>query len=104
MCRSCGAIVGAGQTQCGVCGASTAAPPTTDPAHRPPDRETIRFARAVLNRPYKFTIAFLVVNLFVFLLMWSSSGLSFRPLAISFSDPVLIAYGAQLNFYIRSPN
>ena len=104
MCRSCGAIVGAGQTQCGVCGASTAARQTTDPAHRTHDKETIRFARAVLNRPYKFTIALLVVNLFVFLLMWSSSGLSFRSLAVSFPDSVLIAYGAQLNYLIRSPN
>ena len=103
MCRSCGAIVGAGQTQCGVCGASTTAQPATDPGHRPPDKETIRFARAVLNRPYKFTIVFLVVNLFVFMLMWSSSGLSFRALVLSFPDPVLIAYGAQANYLIRAP-
>src|SRR5689334_244525 len=103
MCRSCGAIVGAGQTQCGVCGASTTAQPATDPGRRPPDKETIRFARAVLNRPYKFTIAFLVLNLFVFMLMWSSSRLSFRALVISFPDPVLVAYGAQLNKLIRAP-
>jgi membrane associated rhomboid family serine protease len=103
MCRSCGAIVGAGQTQCGVCGASTTAQPQTDPGRRPPDKETIRFARAVLNRPYKFTIAFLVVNLFVFMLMWSSSGLSFRALVLSFPEPVLVAYGAQLNYLIRAP-
>jgi membrane associated rhomboid family serine protease len=104
MCRSCGAIVGAGQTQCGVCGASTTGQPTNDPGHRAPDRETIRFARAVLNRPYKFTIAFLVLNLFVFMLMWSSSGLSIRALVLSFPDPVLIAYGAQLNRLIGAPN
>ena len=103
MCRSCGAIVGAGQTQCGVCGASTTAQPATNHGRRSPDKETVRFARAVLNRPYKFTIAFLVVNLFVFMLMWSSSGLSFRALVLSFPDPVLIAYGAQLNYLIRAP-
>src|ERR1044072_6992711 len=103
MCRGCGAIVGAGQTQCGVCGASTTGQPTNDPGHRAPDRETIRFARAVLNRPYKFTIAFLVLNLFVFMLMWSSSGLSIRALVLSFPDPVLIAYGAQRNDLIRAP-
>jgi len=103
MCRSCGAIVGAGQTQCGVCGASTTAQPATDPGRRPPDKETIRFARAVLNRPYKFTIAFLVLNLFVFMLMWSSSRLSFRALVVSFPDPVLVAYGAQLNYLISAP-
>src|SRR5690349_13331596 len=104
--RSCGAIVGAVQAQCGVCGASTAATaaqPKTDPALRTHDKETIRFARAVLNRPYKFTIAFLVLNLFVFMLMWSSSRLSFRALVISFPDPVLVAYGAQLNKLIRAP-
>lgn len=104
MCRSCGAIVGAGQTQCGVCGASTAAQPLTDPSQRPPDKETIRFARAVLSRPYKFTIALLVVNLFVFMLMWSSSGLSFRVLTLSFSDAVLLTYGAQLHALISAPN
>lgn len=104
MCRSCGAIVGAGQTQCGVCGASTTAQPATDPGYRQPDRETVRFARAVLNRPYKFTIALLVMNLFVFLMMWSSSGLAVRALVQSFPDSVLIAYGAQLNYLIRPPN
>jgi rhomboid protease GluP len=104
MCRSCGAIVGAGQTQCGVCGASTTAQPTIDPAHRPPDKETIRFARAVLNRPYKFTIALLVANLFVFMLMWSSSALSVQVLVQSFSEDVLKVYGAQLNYLIAAPN
>src|ERR1044072_9389708 len=104
MCRSCGAIVGAGQTKCGVCGASTSAQPRTAPGYRAPDKQTIRFARAVLIRPYKFTIAFLVLNLFVFMLMWSSSGLSVRSLVLSFPDPVLIAYGAQLNRLIGAPN
>ena len=104
MCRSCGAIVGAGQTQCGVCGASTAAKPTVDPGHRQPDRETVRFARAVLTRPYKFTIAFLVLNLFVFMLMWSSSGLTFRDLVQGFPEAVLIVYGAQTNYLIHAPN
>lgn len=102
MCRSCGAIVGAGYNQCGVCGASTAAKPTT--ASRRPDRETIRFARTVLNRPYKFTIALLIANVWVFMLMWSSSELSFQVLGHFFSDQVLIAYGAQLNYLINAPN
>src|ERR1044072_3269609 len=99
MCRSCGAIVGAGETQGAVCGAATSAKPA---AAAGPDKETIRFARAVLNRPYKFTIALLVINLFVFLLMSSSSGAS--SLETSFPDAVLIGYGAQLNYLIRSPN
>jgi rhomboid protease GluP len=103
MCRSCGAIVGAGETQCAVCGASTATQPAT-PDHRAPDKETIRFARAVLTRPYKFTIALLVANLFVFILMWESSGVSFRVLQQVFPDVVLVAYGAQLNYLIDAPN
>ena len=104
MCRSCGAIVGAGQTQCGVCGASTATQSTAQTGPPPPDRETVRFARAVLNRPYKFTIAFLILNLFVFLLMWESSGISFRVLQRGFPDAVLVTYGAKLNYLINPPN
>ena len=104
MCRSCGAIVGAGETQCGVCGASTAPQPATHSGARTPDKETIRFARAVLNRPYKFTIIFLIINLFVFLLMWESSGMSLRVLRDSFPDVVLVTYGAKLNYLINSPN
>lgn len=104
MCRSCGAIVGAGETECSVCGAPTTPQPTAKPGPRPPDRETIRFARAVLSRPYKFTIAFLVANLFVFLLMWESSGMSLRVLQQGFSEAVLLAYGAKLNYLINPPN
>src|ERR1044071_4913534 len=104
MCRSCGAIVGAGETQCGVCGASTATQPTAHDGPRTPDRETIRFARAVLNRPYKFTIAFFVANLFVYLLMWESSGLTFSALTQVFPEAVLITYGAKLNYLVNPPN
>src|SRR5215510_4664932 len=105
MCRSCGAIVGAGETQCAVCGAPTAAQPTTDTGQYPPaDKETVRFARAVLNRPYKFTIALLIANIFIFLLMWESSGMSFAALQRGFPDAVLIAYGAKVNYLINAPN
>src|ERR1044071_92153 len=104
MCRSCGAIVGAGETQCGVCGVSTTAQRAAPPGHQQPDKETIRFARAILNRPYKFTIAFLVLNMFVFMLMWSSSGLGLRDLVQGFQDPVFKAYGAQFNYLIAAPN
>jgi membrane associated rhomboid family serine protease len=103
MCRSCGAIVGAGETQCAVCGASSTTQPATGAADPQPDKETVRFARAVLNRPYKFTIALLIANLFVFMLMWESSGLAFRVLQHRFPDEVLIAYGAQLNQLINPP-
>ena len=105
MCRNCGAIVGAGEAQCAVCSAPAGSQPqprTQEP--RPPDRETIRFARAILNRPYKFTIFLLIANLFVFLLMWESSGLSSEGLLQIFSPPVLEAYGAKLNSLIDAPN
>lgn len=103
MCRSCGAIVGAGQAQCAVCGASTSSQPTAQYGDAPADKETVRFARAVLNRPYKFTIALLIANLFVFLLMWESSGLGFAALQRGFPTQVLIVYGAKVNYLINPP-
>lgn len=102
MCRSCGSIVGAGQKQCAVCGASVSGSPvsTNKPRAVVADSETLRFARAVLGRPYKFTIALLVANLFIFLLMWQSSGLTSTALW-EFPLPVLLAYGAKLNILIN---
>ena len=104
MCRSCASIVGAGETQCAVCGAPTSTQPAAPPAHRAADRETIKFAKAVLNRPYKFTIFLLIANLFVFMLMWESSGLTSEVLLQGFPEPVLIAYGAKLNYLVNAPN
>jgi membrane associated rhomboid family serine protease len=66
------------------------------------DRETIRFARAILNRPYLFTIAFLIANFFVFLMMWFESGLNRLPILEPFSPQVLIAFGAKLNSLISA--
>jgi len=64
----------------------------------------MRFARAVLGRPYVFTIAILVANFFVFLLMWRAGGMTFRAL-MDFSGPVLIGFGAKLNLLIdRQPH
>ena len=103
LCRSCKSIVGAGETQCAVCGASTSKQPTPAVEHRQVDRETLRFARAILNRPNKFTIIFLVANLFVFLLMWESSGLQSTVLGQGFQEPVLAAYGAKLNYLMGAP-
>jgi rhomboid protease GluP len=60
----------------------------------------MRFARAVLNRPYKFTIILLVANIFVFLLMWQTSGMPFSLLA-PLPDQVLIPFGAKLNYFIQ---
>ena len=98
MCRHCGAIIGAGETQCAVCGVATATTPQQ--AHPQVDRETLRFARAVLERPYKFTIIFLIANIFVFLLMWNSSGMGSQALWEGFSEPVLAGYGAKVNALI----
>jgi rhomboid protease GluP len=61
----------------------------------------MRFARAVLNRSYLFTILFLIANFFVFLLMWQSNGMSSNALWAAFTQPVLLAYGAKLNSLIR---
>lgn len=65
-----------------------------------PDRETLRFARALMERPYKFTIILLMTNLFVYMLMWQSSGMRFSLLGI-LGGPVLVAYGAKLNVLVH---
>ncbi|HEU4869834.1 MAG TPA: rhomboid family intramembrane serine protease [Pyrinomonadaceae bacterium] len=107
MCRSCGAIVGAGEPQCAVCGAPSSTQPAGNQSAqsqplRPQDREAIRFARAILARPYKFTVILLVANLFVFLMMWESSGMTSHvfSLAGAFPESVLATYGAKLNYLI----
>ena len=102
MCRSCGSIIGAGQEQCAVCGNSaTSSTTTSQPRTAVGDSEAMRFARAVLNRPYKFTIILLVANIFVFTMMWQTSAL---PLSLSTPLPaeVLLPFGAKLNFYIHA--
>ena len=99
MCRSCGAIVGGGQNQCAVCGAATASANSQQTTVVGADRETMRFARAVLSRPYKFTIILLIANFFIFLLMWHTSGMTSQSLW-ELPEPVLLAYGAKLNSLI----
>ena len=95
MCRNCGALVGASETACSLCGTpkqSSAAQPqaqTHAPVH---DGETIRFARAILSRPYIFTIVFLVANIFVYFLT-SQAGANENAAA-------LIKYGAKVNALI----
>ena len=99
LCRNCGALIGAGETSCQVCGAPLQqTPPPALPLH---ERYAAGFARAVLSRPYIFTIAFLVANFFVFLLMWESSGMSSTVLWGPFPESVLLAYGAKTNDLIR---
>lgn len=84
-----------------MCGAPATAPPQAGQhaARRPIyDRETIRFARAVLTRPAPFTIVLLIANIFVFLLTLLSSGGENNPLF----NFVLVAYGAKMNALINS--
>jgi rhomboid protease GluP len=99
MCRNCGALIGAGENSCYVCGAPLAqASSSVFPLH---ERNAINFARAVLSRPYIFTIVFLAANLFVFLLMWESSEMSTRVLWTAFPEEVLRSYGAKTNYAIH---
>lgn len=58
------------------------------------------FARAVLSRPYIFTIVFLIANLFVFMLMWESSEMKTTVLWTGFPEGVLYNYGAKTNYFI----
>ena len=61
----------------------------------------MRFARAVLSRPYKFTIILLVANIFVFTLMWQASGIPVSLTAVLPAE-VLLPFGAKLNSYIHN--
>src|SRR5882672_4740541 len=101
MCRTCGSIVGGGQQQCAVCGTSVSGGAVANQPRVAADSETMRFARAVLNRPYMFTIMLLVANIFVFLLMWQASGISFSLLS-PLPAEVLIPIGAKLNYFIQN--
>ncbi|HLE62080.1 MAG TPA: rhomboid family intramembrane serine protease [Pyrinomonadaceae bacterium] len=100
MCRNCGAIVGAGEDECAVCGALAQDTSPVQQSRVIADRETIRFARAVLSRPYKFTIVLLILNFFVFLMMWESSGMTLHALW-EIPEHVLVAYGAKVNSWIN---
>ncbi|PYS47053.1 MAG: hypothetical protein DMF68_17120 [Acidobacteria bacterium] len=95
MCRNCGALVGANETQCSACGAPKDSAPRTQT--RAPvvvhDHETVRFARAILSRPYIFTIVFIVANVFVFILTMQA-GADKNP-------AVLIRFGAKVNSLIE---
>jgi membrane associated rhomboid family serine protease len=91
LCRQCGALVGAGEGVCGVCGAPVGAAAARAEPMRPQDRETVHFLRAVIRRPAAFTFAFLIANVFLYLLMWLSGGAT---------GDVLLAYGAKRNVLI----
>lgn len=100
MCRNCGAIVGGGQLQCGVCGTEVSGSGDSRRRTVTADPETLSFARAVLNRPYKFTLVLLCANVFFFTLMWQTSGMGFS-LMNPLPGNILVAFGAKLNFLIN---
>jgi membrane associated rhomboid family serine protease len=102
VCRNCGALVGAGEQECAQCGANVAASAAAqDEAQQRlhHDRDAMRFARAILTRPATFTFAFIIANVFVFLLTVLAAGGSVGEAGFT---PVLIAYGAKLNSYINA--
>ncbi len=98
VCRNCGALVGAGETACMMCGTPLAQVAAPNAAHegdalQHADPETRRFIRAVVTRPAPFTFVFLIACLFLFFLM-KASGVDENPTG------VLIAYGAKVNSLI----
>jgi membrane associated rhomboid family serine protease len=98
VCRNCGALIGADETECHVCGAPIAPAAAQQlPLH---ERYNLSYARAVLSRPYIFTIVFLIANFFIFLVMWGVSGTSSSVLWAGFPEPVLLAFGAKTNYLI----
>jgi rhomboid protease GluP len=93
VCRHCGALVGAGEARCMMCGTPVAPPAAASRARAGrADPETLRFLRAVISRPATFTFVFIVANVFVYFLMWLSGGAT---------GDVLLAYGAKVNYLIN---
>lgn len=99
LCRNCGALIGAGETECHVCRSPSQQGQSPSTPLR--ERYAISYARAILSRPYFFTIVFLVANFFVFLLMWQESDMSAMALWGAFKPEVLLPFGAKTNYNIR---
>ncbi|HEY0078422.1 MAG TPA: rhomboid family intramembrane serine protease [Pyrinomonadaceae bacterium] len=101
VCRNCGALVGAGEGICAVCGApvvgrADAGAGTANTDARSAvvrDPETLRFVRAIISRPATFTFVILFANVFIFLLITMAGG--------SENNEVLRAYGAKYNSLIN---
>lgn len=94
MCRHCGALVGAGEPRCMMCGTPSGPPPEQRSRRSAAaDPETLRFLRSILTRPATFTFVFLVACCFVYFLMWLSGGAD---------GGVLLAYGAKRNDLIQA--
>jgi membrane associated rhomboid family serine protease len=107
VCRNCGALVGAGESTCAMCGVPAGGAQQEQQqqqqeqqqqrtrARSLADPETLRFARAVLTRPSTFTFVFLAINVFIFLLMNAAAP------GGSENHEVLRAYGAKYNSRIN---
>jgi membrane associated rhomboid family serine protease len=78
-----------------MCGATAASSVEREPVPPPrrEDRETLRFVRAIIKRPATFTFAFILANIFLYLLMKLSGGAT---------GDVLLAYGAKRNDLINA--
>ncbi|HVF45427.1 MAG TPA: rhomboid family intramembrane serine protease [Pyrinomonadaceae bacterium] len=95
VCRHCGALVGAGEERCMMCGTAAAQPQSqAQRRRRHADPETVRFLRAVISRPATFTFVFIVANVFLYLLMSFTKG--------GASGETLLAYGAKRNDLIQA--
>jgi len=94
VCRRCGALIAAGESQCEQCGAVTDTVATTRQNTQPVyDHDSMSFARAILGRPATFTIVFLAANVLLYLMLSLSGGSS--------NPSTLVAYGAKLNSLIN---
>jgi rhomboid protease GluP len=94
VCRHCGALVGAGEERCMMCGTPVAqTQPQAERRRQHADPETVRFLRAVISRPATFTFVFIVANVFLYLLMWLWGGAN---------GEVLLAFGAKRNDLINA--
>src|SRR5437763_1108361 len=92
VCRHCGALVGAGEARCMMCGTPVVQPAAERARAGRPDPATLRFLLAVASRPATFTFVFIIANVFVYFLMWLSGGAN---------GEVLLAYGAKVNYLIN---
>ena len=99
LCRNCGALIGAGESVCHVCGAPLQQQTPRGLPLR--ERYAINYARTILSRPYIFTIVFLVANFFIFLLMWQASDMSSSALWGAFPESVLLSFGAKTNYALH---
>ena len=101
VCRNCGALIGTGEIICAHCGAALTSGTMGNEAGAAVvhDGETVRFARAILQRPAAFTFIFLISNVLMFLLTLIAAGGTNNEVA--FND-ALIALGAKTNALINA--